>query len=472
MVGLAGGKNFIDGSTQSLLSLAAVFKPAIKPISEIIKKQFTAVKSEEALLHENDTAITVGGTSANPLILSSVGGDRLVNLGLASSEGVKRTVIRKGNSSIVMNSGNSLLMTGGSSAINVGDIAKAKAGIFQASLSAELTSVNLDGNSSVSLLGSSSSIGTMAGGSAIALGGSATSTVTGQTKLLVNTITKAEGFEGVTVGAMGGGLAVSAFGGIGTSEIGKDTHVDVKSGVNLGVFGGGLAASVQFPKENVEGLIPDSYKDKIELNKDAFQKGGTATATSQNIQLNLAKNTSNALVFGGGFAAAYQYDDATEPTSATAKTGNVNILIGEEGAEPVFPSNGDKAKYLKGLKESITSLQALNKDNFKDKAEATAQHLITTLASEPGVNVGVLGGGMALAWSRNKVSGELTAVSAPNATAATGDVTIDVLSGYTVGIFGGGFAAASGDAAGSVAEKPKAELAKTEIGRASCRERV
>ncbi|WP_304702771.1 autotransporter family protein [Turicimonas muris] len=463
MVGLAGGTNFIDKSTQNLLSLAALLKPAIKPISEIIKKQFTAVKSEEALLLENDTAITVGGTSANPLILSSVGGDRLVNLGLASSEGVKRTVIRKGNSSIVMNSGNSLLMTGGSSAINVGDIAKAKAGFFQASLSAELTSVNLDGNSSVSLLGSSSSIGTMAGGSAIALGGSAASTVTGQTKLLVNTITKAEGFEGVTVGAMGGGLAVSAFGGIGTSEIGKDTLVDVKSGVNLAVFGGGLAASVQFPKENVEGLIPDSYKDNIELNKDAFQKGGTATATSQNIQLNLAKNTSNALVFGGGFAAAYQYDDATEPTSATAKTGNVNILIGEEGAEPVFPSNGDKAKYLKGLKESITSLQALNKDNFKDKAEATAQHLITTLASEPGVNVGVLGGGMALAWSRNKVSGESTAVSAPNATATTGDVTIDVLSGYTVGIFGGGFAAASGDAAGSVAEKPKAELAKTEV---------
>ncbi len=260
----------------------------------------------------------------------------------------------------------------------------------------------------------------MAGGSAIALGGSAASTITGQTKLLVNTITKEEGFEGVTVGAMGGGLAVSAFGGIGTSEIGKDTLVDVKSGVNLAVFGGGLAASVQFPKENVEGLIPDSYKDNIELNKDAFQKGGTATATSQNIQLNLAKNTSNALVFGGGFAAAYQYDDATEPTSATAKTGNVNILIGEEGAEPVFPSNGDKAKYLKGLKESITSLQALNKDNFKDKAEATAQHLITTLASEPGVNVGVLGGGMALAWSRNKVSGESTAVSAPNATGRDG----------------------------------------------------
>ena len=112
----------------------------------------------------------------------------------------------------------------------------------------------------------------MAGGSAIALGGSAASTITGQTKLLVNTITKEEGFEGVTVGAMGGGLAVSAFGGIGTSEIGKDTLVDVKSGVNLAVFGGGLAASVQFPKENVEGLIPDSYKDNIELNKDAFQK--------------------------------------------------------------------------------------------------------------------------------------------------------------------------------------------------------
>ncbi len=48
--------------------------------------------------------------------------------------------------------------------------------------------------------------------------------------------------------------------------------MDVKSGVNLAVFGGGLAASVQFPKENVEGLIPDSYKDNIELNKDAFQK--------------------------------------------------------------------------------------------------------------------------------------------------------------------------------------------------------
>lgn len=487
LVGLAGGSNFFDPNSNQTISFFLGYDTKNLVSTKLSKKAREAleeklgegqVKQIDKIWHQFKDAesvqigtnIVIGGNRAkNPLVLATVGGDRIVNLGLnvpilqyigIGKAETSSSLIRSGNSIITMNSGNSLLMTGASSAINIGNIATLTASGLSVNLGAEKTSATLDGNSSVSLSGSSTSFGTFTGGSAVALGGEASSTVTGTTTLEIKTTTNAEGFEGITVGALGGGLAVGALGGTSSSVILGDTSVDVKSGVNLGVFGGGLAAAGQIPSSNIEGLIPEQYIDNIPLNGEAFKKGGKATATSQNIQLNLAQDSSNAFVVGGGFAGAFQYDSAGSPSVSTANTDNVSIQIGEEGAEPVFASNEDKAKYFNGLKEGLTSLKNLNKDNIKAGAESAAKKLISTLASESGVNIGILGGGMAMAWSRNQEY-QSTAISAPKATSETGDVEIDVLSGYTVGIFGGGFAAASGDAAGEISEQPKATLAET-----------
>ena len=101
-------------------------------------------------------------------------------------------------------------------------------------------------------------------------------------------------------------------------------------------------------------------------------------------------------------------------------------------------------------------------DNITDK-EKDVVALIDTIASEPGVNVGVMGGGIAASWSRNEKypnsENSADALTAPNALASVGNVVMDVYSGYNVGLVGGGLAAASGDATGT--DKPSATLAES-----------
>lgn len=483
IVGLAGGSNALDPVTYKALS--QVLGPNPTGLGKLVKSKLEDKFGKEKVTHlqtlwnqfqniengsgpaQSDTNIIIGGTTKNPLVVATVGGDRVINLGMnipfLSSGQSKVSLTRVGSSTIKMESGNSLLLTSASSAINIGNVVTLKASGIPVNLKSLETSVILDGDASISLLKSSSSFATVSGGSAVALGGKATSTVTGTTSLLINTQTKPQGFEGITVGALGGGLAIGAMGGSSTSEVQGSTLVDIQSGLNLGIFGGGLAAAGQIPSSLIEGFIPQGYKDNIILNKDAFAQGGTASASSQLIRVNLGKDSSNAFVIGGALAGAFQYDDATAPSEATGKTGDVQIVIGESGSAPVFASVEEKGTYFRGLKENLKKLQAINKNTPASVLESTAQDLVSVLAAEPGVNVGVMGGGMALAWSRNKVYAEHTAITAPVASAETENVRIDVLSGYNVGIFGGGLAAASGDAAGLIADKPSAELAKAAV---------
>ena len=460
MVGTAGGTNYMDSSTLNIVGLVGSAKKEYKWLTDKIKQQFAKI-DKNGITTEGDTHIVIGGQSKNPLVVGTIGADRAINanakvLIFGGSDKVIQ-LTRVGDSRISMNSGNSLLMTGASSAINIGDVMNLKAGNHNGSLKAEKTDVTLKGDSSIELNGSSSSFGTFTGGSAVALGGKATSTVTGTTSLVINTETKGQGFEGLTIGAMGGGLAVGALGGESTSEVGGDTLVDVKSGLNLGVFGGGLAAAGQVPSKLVEDLILSNFKDNVTLKDDAFAKGGTATAKSQNIQINLGKDSSNAFVIGGGFAGAYQYDNATVASNATAQAKNVRVVIGDSEADPVFATVEDKSKYFAKLKEGLKDLKT-------GDAEKAVVSMIDTLADTHGVNVGIMGGGMAMAWSRNAQYGDVDAKTAPKATSIVEDVQMDVLSGYNVGIFGGGFAAASGDATEPTeGEEPSGVLAESQV---------
>lgn len=465
-----------NSKLQSFIEKILEKKPELKPILDKVVKlneQFRPLEESKPINVSGSTEFIVGGEAKNPLIVASVGADRVINAGLGlgfsfgfgSKSAEPITLIRKGNSSVQLNSGNSVLLTGASSAINIGNIANGKASIISIKPSAQETNVTLDGNSNVTLSGSTSSLATVTAGSALALGGKATSTLTGNSHLVINTKSQGQGFEGLTVGATGGGLAVGLFGGEGISKVEGTTTIDVQSGLSAGLLGGGVALGGQISKPVAEKLInkviPENYRDNIVLT-DEFYKGGSATTSSQDIAINLGKNASSAFVVGGGLAAAYQYDSAEKSANATATAGDVSITIGEKDAAPVFASVEEKSKYFAGIKTGLKALKDVKADNITDK-EKDVVALIDTIASEPGVNVGVMGGGIAASWSRNEhypnSENNADALTAPNALATVGDVVMDVFSGYNVGLVGGGLAAASGDANGT--DKPAATLAES-----------
>ena len=479
MVGAAGGFTSIDKPLYVAAGVIGGKYPSITNIIETQLKDYTietSANNQTVVNVDGGTEVVVGSDGKTPLVLATVGADRVMNAGVSVKlgslpfvNGNASSVIHKrvGNSQITMNSGNSILMTGASSAINLGPIISAPVGggSVTATLGSKSTDVILDGNATVELKGKTTSALTFVSGSAVALGGSASSTLTGDSHLTINTTSKGQGFEGLTVGATGGGLAVGLFGGEGISKVEGTTTIDVQSGLSVGLLGGGVALGGQISKPVAEKLInkviPENYRDNIVLT-DEFYKGGSATTTSKDIAINLGKNASSAFVVGGGLAAAYQYDSADKSANATATAGNVNITIGEKDVAPVFASVEEKGKYFTGIKNALTALKDVNADNIKDK-EKDVVALIDTIASEPGVNVGVMGGGIAASWSRNEhypnSENNADALTAPNALATVGDVVMDVFSGYNVGLVGGGLAAASGDANGT--DKPAATLAES-----------
>ena len=287
LVGTAGGQSYFDQKTSNLLDLPnsklqsfiekiLEKKPELKPILDKVVKlneQFRPLEESKPINVSGSTEFIVGGEAKNPLIVASVGADRVINAGLGlgfsfgfgSKSAEPITLIRKGNSSVQLNSGNSVLLTGASSAINIGNIANGKASIISIKPSAQETNVTLDGNSNVTLSGSTSSLATVTAGSALALGGKATSTLTGNSHLVINTKSQGQGFEGLTVGATGGGLAVGLFGGEGISKVEGTTTIDVQSGLSAGLLGGGVALGGQISepvaKKLINKVIPENYRD-------------------------------------------------------------------------------------------------------------------------------------------------------------------------------------------------------------------
>lgn len=491
MVGAAGGFTSIDKPLYVAASVIGGKYPSITNIIETQLKDYvseTSANNQTVINVDGGTEVVVGGDGKTPLVLATVGADRVVNTGASIKvlnkpieaegylvDGNGSTVIHKrvGDSHITMNSGNSILMTGASSAINVGPIISAEVlgDLATATLGSKSTEVVLDGNTTVELKGKTTSALTFVGGSSIALGGAASSMLTGDSHLTINTTSKGQGFEGLTVGATGGGLAVGVFGGESTSTVQGTTTIDVQSGLSAGLLGGGVALGGQVSESVVDKVLSkiisdNAKKDKLKkfFTKELY-KGGSATTESKGIAINLGKNASSAFVVGGGLAAAYQYDSASQRAKATATAGNVNITIGEKDAAPVFASVEEKSKYFAGIKTGLKALKDVTANNITDK-EKDVVALIDTIASEPGVNVGVMGGGIAASWSRNEKypssENNKDAITAPEALAIVDKVKMDVLSGYNVGLVGGGLAAASGD--GTVSEdstKPSATLAES-----------
>lgn len=474
LVGVSGGQNFIDGGTQGVFTNSLVNTAldlvgkefGIENLGDKLEKTVNKLDlAEESVTLTGDTNILIGTNPAggeeqtNPFLIGTVAGDRLVGAGMSGTismfgsehplgeGGVTSIEIKRtGNTKVTMLSGNSLLMFGGSSAINVGGFGGSASflnGLLGGTINftSESTKTVLDGSTYMAIKGSSSVAGLFGGGSAIALGGTAISEVLGNSHIVIDTETNSEGYEGGSVGVVGGGFAAGVLGGEAQSSV-AGTQIDLNGGLVVGTIGGGAAVSGEISPV-VDSLLDGALlqiKDNLVLT-GSLEQGGSAITTSGNIVINVGAEASSYGLVGGGLAAAQSMYDSEKGSTSKVVADEVTINIGNDDVkEPVFGDSTEKGDFFEGLKEVKDELQRYLEDHESVGEYALIKHAIEKL-NKPGVTVGTLGGGMALAYQANNGASDFQTTS--KAESYVSKVGINVKSGYNVGIFGSGLAAGS-----------------------------
>ena len=453
LIGAAGGKQYIDDNTLEILDTAKSFKSELKPIYEKLVQQ-TVSTDKRPVVTENGTQVIVGEKDQTPLVLGLTGADNVFNLGVSCSpSGIVSLVVptlqshamevnRKGNSEITAHSGNLLAVTGGSVALNVnGPVLQAGSGLLKvtAPLAAPSTTATVDGSTTISLQGTTTSAAVFTGGSAIALGGEATSNVTGTSHLSIGTKASPAGYEGMTLGAFGGGLSAATMGGTASSKVEKDTTVTITDGMAAGVFGGGAAMAAEFDGvwAGLKGPL-DHYADNIDWTGDTLLVAGTAETISRNVSLTVGGQAQTAGLAGGGLAVSSAGTDEAAAIT-TAKVGDVEITLGDADGSSIDAAA--KSQLVGGVKEVLTLAKRLTEGGLSDITLSGAQETLGKLVA-PNVHVGTIGGGAAIARTNPKLNQNSAAKS--QAAAEAGNVTLNILSGYNVGTMAAGVALASG----------------------------
>lgn len=465
LVGLAGGQNYVDQTTVNSLNnfyLVSKVLPSLVPesVGKILEKWNTlVVEGNIKPLVGNVTGTlhnAIGGNGSNPLLIATTAGDRLINASLtygkdAGGGNLKQEFVRTGDIITETQSGNLISFVGGSSSINVSGIT-GKASKLEVPTTAAETHVTVDGSTSISLGGTTSSAGLIGGSAAIALGGISSATVTGGSTITIATDTNHDGYEGVSAGVIGGGLSAAVMGGESTTAVNGKTTIDIQKGLVVGAIGGGAAVSGEISPivDSVLNGALGKYKDNLEFGEN-LEQGGSATAISGDIAIKVGSESSAFGLVGGGLAAAQSMYDSTKGSSSTVTAGKVTIAIGDENADPVFKGEtpeeiaNAKSEFFGKLHGVLDDLQSYLEDSESVGEFDLVKDAVEAL-NKPGVTVGTLGGGMALAYQANNGASDFQTTS--TADSSVSEVEINVLSGYNVGIFGSGLAAASAASVG------------------------
>lgn len=464
LAGFAGGYNFWDAETASVLNLGKTLLDA--DAIDKLKQQMVTFDAKQFELLHGDTNILIGGSDSAPVLIGSVGGDRIVNANVKYRLFVSDfewkpdpiAVTREGSSNVEIQSGNLLGHVNGSSAINVGlpmtVVVKTGSGtkVGAVKMAAGSTSSVLTGDSTLNITGTGCAAGAFAGGSAIALGGTANSEVRGNSTIVLNNTTKNEpngSINTLSVGLVGGGLSVATLGGSSSSTVAGMTTIELQKGLAIGVLGGGAALAFDptdvYDKVSaeVDAFLKENKKDdnfEFQIDDNLKHATGTATATSGDVGIKVGSGATVAGIVGGGLAGSYQYGDASASATSKATVGDVVIQLGDTVETGKALTDEEKGKLFKTVKDLGTAIQTSDKDLSKIKTAAL--DFVQKIDDFEGVTVGVVGGGIAAAWDRNRGSnnGDFTA----KATSTVNSVGIQVNSGYNVALVGGGIAAGSG----------------------------
>lgn len=477
LTGVVGGEGQLDHGITDIIS----YLKLANNLAGIAGKDAILTDSQVALLdkinnintaednnveYDKSTNITIGhqkedGSYNSPVIIGAVGGDLSLDTALTgsftSASKEPLTILRNGDVNFVINSGNVLGGIGASAAISIGNI-KVEGEFKGISLTETLngnTTTTLNGNVTTNVY-EKANLGAFAnGGGAIAIGGTANSTVTGNTTL---NITGGDnvmqgGIDGVNVGVAGGGAAISTIGGTANSTVGGSTTINVQDGLVIGASGGGVAAAVDATGVveaikggqigNNDGHSDTTVSGITVTVSDAIQ-GGKATATTGDTNINLTGTTTAVGTIGGGVAAAshtytvrpvdkggaipdgMEVNDALDSSTATADSGKATIVV-DLTTPDKDAVTGNLGTAVSGI---VSAVKGGDLSSFKDS--------ISSLAGQ-GAAVGVIGGGVAFGHGslRGTIDGEGEGALA---TATTDGADIILKNGYAAGVFGGGAA--------------------------------
>lgn len=477
LVGFAGGENFVDGGTKDILGRVGMQIPDIGRVSNHLS-QFVSEKPSEAnskveKVVSGNKDITIGGEESEPLMIASVGADRLINMGSSASifgtsltdgnyKGYEISLTRKGNVDLEVASGNLFGLVGGSSAINVSGLQLSMLpdtlGGINAELAAGSTSVTIDGKVGIDLSGSTNAAGVFTSGSAIALGGTANSTITEGSVLNISSGHSAsDKLSGLTVGAFGGGLAVSTLNGEATATTQGQTQIHIGGdAVAVGTFGSGAALSTELQGtiwNAIKGLTignmqlgdnihPSDLTDGFtEDNSPLLINGGTAKVVSGDIGITADGNSVTVALAGGGLAAASSGGNGG--TAATSiETGNITITLGDENT-PAF-DDGNKVPLQETATALFDAVRDVLNNNVSIDGVLSLKDSVTTAVTDAqqkyqGAHVGTVGGSIVIARMPSD-----QANTTATAEAQSGIVTINLKGGYNVATLGGGMTIATG----------------------------
>ena len=380
-----------------------------------------------------------------------IGGDYTFGTGSIISEiGNEIGFNRTGNTSITINNGNVFGATAGSTAISLGKISASLNVLIKGELKGD-TKTTINGNTNLNINNGANGAGLTAGGVAAAIGGTAISTVNGNSNIVVNSKVDDKKLEGITAGLFGGGMAVSTLGGSASANTTGTTNVEISDGLSVGVAGGGLAVSTDASQYLKNGTLDGILNgDNFEITKggitatiSGLKDGGTSKVTSGDINVNLKGTTAAAGVLGNGIAVSHQNapqgkapTETDKISTSTVEAGNITVNI-----DLTKNLNGEQIGnkgVIKEVKEALAQLK-----NIVDPGQGTnVNNVIKEMQDavgalkDGGIVVGLGGNGVAIA--RDKGVSEVTAK----------DITMNLKSGYIVGVAGNGIA--SGNASSTV----------------------
>lgn len=475
LVGVVGGDMQIDSSTKKLLNNSSLKGQLDKVLPGAVDKLLKAdTAGGDNVTKEGSYKVTVGANGSSPVIAGFIGGDAALNTGANSkvlvvipyTDQQDTSIIRKGSVTGEISGGNILGGMGGSAAVAVGNLnASVSGGLLNLNLGsadkATTASTKIDGGVDYTINGKAN-VGVWAnGGGALAAGGNATSTITGNSKLTIETdAAKDNKIDGVVGVVAGGGTAISTLGGTATSEVKGTTDITVNSGLTGLVAGGGAAVSLDatavwnntIGKDkpsigNDNGVSDKTIKDIVTITANKAIEGGTAKAKTGDTHISLNGNSTALITAGGGVAGAWHSytnrDETDQNKDNNGQPGGTATAKAESGDVTIDVNLDTKggAEAVTGVKAAVSAIKnvvnGLKGDDGKVHIGNIGLDTLNTLGgaasglSGKGMAVGTLGGGVAVSVS----DGGTTTSSTVQ------DVTINLNKGYAVGTFGGGLSA-------------------------------
>lgn len=421
--GVVGGNAYLDstaqyegesvdgglkGTVKALEDLTTMVGVDLSDVTAVLDKTESANAGKDTTIDGDAGLSTAIAEGTNPSVVrfyGAVGGDLSLNTGLRANgedgglnlflgtaktpllrETADTSIVRNGDivnnlggkdeKGNILSGGSFIGGVGGSAAAALGNITVEGSyskeiipGMLTATVSADLkldgkTSATVNGNVVTNVAKDTNVIGWTNGGLAAGIGGTASSTVTGDTTLTIDgtdRTVRTEGFEkpgdedmirklttalnvmegsGISaIGVTGGGTAVTTLGGTAEANVDGSTKINVNDATVIGVIGGGAAASVDatgvvdlirnngsdsgndnktadVTGKQLEDLLGTKIPDNLTITATDAIDGGTAESTTGDTNITLTGKGTALGVLGGGVAAAshtYTYkEDRTD----------------------------------------------------------------------------------------------------------------------------------------------------------------